>query len=78
MDIYNIINSAAVLTYNQNFIPNGTWLQPQTYATPRTMKFTLQWDSHGVANGTYALTARVRDAVGQATTSAGVTVTISN
>src|SRR5205807_7443375 len=41
-------------------------------------KFTLPWDSHAVANGTYALTARVRDGVGQATTSAGVTVTISN
>ena len=41
-------------------------------------KFTLQWDSHAVANGTYELTARARDAAGETTTSAGVTVTISN
>ena len=48
-----------------------------TTESPAT-KFTLAWDSHAVANGTYELTARARDAVGQTTTSAGVTVTISN
>src|SRR5207245_9505496 len=41
-------------------------------------KFTLQWDSHAVANGTYTLTARARDTAGETTTSAGVTGTISN
>ena len=48
-----------------------------TTESPAT-KFTLQWDSHAVANGTYELTARARDAAGETTTSAGVTVTISN
>jgi len=44
VDLYNAMNTDGILTYNQNFIPGGTWLQPQSYATPRTMKFTLQWD----------------------------------
>ena len=48
-----------------------------TTESPAT-KFTLQWDSHAVANGTYTLTARARDAAGHTTTSAGVTVMISN
>src|SRR6266571_2724918 len=40
--------------------------------------YALTWDSHGVANGTYTLTATARDAAGHSTTSAGVTVTVSN
>ena len=40
--------------------------------------YALTWDSHGVANGTYTLTAIARDTAGQTTTSAGVTVTVSN
>ena len=47
-----------------------------TAATPA--KFPLTWDSHGLANGTYTLTATARDVAGHRTTSAGVTVTISN
>jgi uncharacterized protein YjdB len=43
-----------------------------------TTKYLLSWDSHGVANGTYSLTAIARDAAGHSTTSAGVTVTVSN
>jgi uncharacterized protein YjdB len=46
--------------------------------TDALTKFTLTWDSHGVANGTYTLTATARDAAGHTTTSAGVTVTVSN
>jgi uncharacterized protein YjdB len=41
-------------------------------------KYALSWDSHGVANGTYTLTAIARDAAGHSTSSAGVTVTVSN
>ncbi len=41
-------------------------------------KYVLTWDSHGVANGSYTLTAVARDAAGHSTTSAGVTVTVSN
>src|SRR5438105_2626298 len=40
--------------------------------------YALTWDSHGLANGTYTLTAIARDAAGHTTTSAGVTVTVSN
>ena len=47
-----------------------------TAATPA--KFPLTWDSHGLANGTYTLTATARDVAGHRSTSAGVTVTISN
>jgi hypothetical protein len=43
-----------------------------------TTKYWISWDSHGVANGTYTLTAIARDAAGHATTSAGVSVTVSN
>jgi len=41
-------------------------------------KYLLSWDSHGVVNGPYTLTAVARDAAGNTTTSAGVAVTISN
>ena len=27
-DLYNLFNSSAVLSYNQTFVPGGTWLQP--------------------------------------------------
>ncbi len=40
--------------------------------------YALTWDSHGVANGTYTLTAVARDAAGHSTTSDPVTVTVSN
>jgi hypothetical protein len=36
-DIFNLLNSAAVLTYNQNFVP-GLWLQPLSVLTPRFVK----------------------------------------
>lgn len=41
-------------------------------------RFTLSWDSRGIANGTYTLTATARDAAGHTTTAAGISVTISN
>lgn len=40
--------------------------------------YTLQWDSSGVADGSYALTARAADAAGNATVSADVPVDIDN
>ena len=43
-----------------------------------TTKFSLPWDSSGKPNGTYTLTATARDAAGHTTTSAGISVTISN
>ena len=38
-DIYNILNSAAVLSYNQAFVPNGQWLTPNSVILPRFLKF---------------------------------------
>jgi hypothetical protein len=40
--------------------------------------FTLQWNTAGASNGSHTLKAVATDAVGQTTTSAGVTVTTSN
>jgi Carboxypeptidase regulatory-like domain len=43
-DIYNALNQAAVLTYNQTFVPNGTWLAPTAVLTPRFFKISAQID----------------------------------
>jgi hypothetical protein len=42
VDIYNLFNSAAVLTYNQAFVPGGTWLAPLSVLTPRFAKLSAQ------------------------------------
>jgi hypothetical protein len=44
VDIYNLINSNAVLTYNQTFVPNGNWLAPTSVLTPRFFKLSAQID----------------------------------
>ena len=44
VEIYNALNSSAVLTYNNTFVPGGTWLQPLTILTPRFFKFTAEID----------------------------------
>jgi len=44
VDIFNILNLAPGLSYNQNFIPGGAWLTPTTVMTPRFAKFSVQWD----------------------------------
>src|SRR5262249_15009847 len=41
-DLYNSLNSSAVLTYNNTFVPNGTWLQPQTVLTGRLIKIAAE------------------------------------
>ncbi len=43
-DIYNILNKAPILTYNQNFIPGGNWLVPNSVLQPRFLKFSAQVD----------------------------------
>ena len=43
-DIYNILNAAPVLTYNQASIPNGNWLTPTSVLQPRFWKFSIQFD----------------------------------
>src|SRR6185369_16632975 len=44
LDIYNALNSSAVLTYNNAFVPGGTWLQPITILTPRFARITAEVD----------------------------------
>ena len=44
VDIYNVLNSSAVLTYNNTFVPGGPWLQPLTVLTPRLFKITAEVD----------------------------------
>jgi hypothetical protein len=44
LDLYNAMNSSAVLTYNSTFVPGGTWLQPLTILTPRFVKVTAEID----------------------------------
>jgi hypothetical protein len=44
LDVYNALNSSAVLTYNTAFIPGGTWPQPLTILTPRFLKITFEID----------------------------------
>ncbi len=42
VDLYNALNSSAVLTYNTTFVPGGTWLQPITFVTGRLVKFSAE------------------------------------
>ncbi|PYR02776.1 MAG: hypothetical protein DMF97_03705 [Acidobacteria bacterium] len=42
IDLYNALNSSAVLTYNNTFVPGGTWLQPQTVLTARLIRFSAE------------------------------------
>ncbi len=44
VDIYNLVNSNAILTYNQTFVPGGTWLAPTSVLTPRFFKLSAQID----------------------------------
>jgi hypothetical protein len=42
VDIYNVPNASAVLSYNTTFVPNGTWLQPLVVQTPRFIRFAAE------------------------------------
>jgi len=37
------LNSGAILTYNNAFVPGGTWLQPITILTGRMAKFSAEF-----------------------------------
>ena len=49
-DLYNVLNSAPVLTYDQSFVlpsaaaPEGSWLRPTSILQPRFAKFSVQID----------------------------------
>jgi hypothetical protein len=44
IDIYNVLNSAAVLTQNQAFTPGGRWLVPTSVLAARFAKFSASID----------------------------------
>jgi hypothetical protein len=54
---------------------DGNNLQAEDMSGP---PWAITWDTTGTANGNYTLTATARDAAGNTTTSAGISVTISN
>src|SRR3954469_1507600 len=56
------------------FLVNGNAVGSEDTAAP----YSVNWDSTTVANGSYSITARARDAAGNQATSAAVVVTVSN
>jgi hypothetical protein len=44
VDLYNVLNSAAVLTYNQAFIAGGAWLTPTSVLSARFARISAQID----------------------------------
>jgi hypothetical protein len=44
LELYNALNASSVLTYNNAFVPGGTWLQPLTILTPRFVKIAAEID----------------------------------
>jgi glucose/arabinose dehydrogenase/chitodextrinase len=56
------------------FILDGASLGAEDTSSP----YAVSWDTTTATNGSHALTARARDAAGNATTSGPVTVTVSN
>jgi hypothetical protein len=44
LDVYNALNSSAVLGYNQAYILNGAWLTPNSVITGRFAKISAQFD----------------------------------
>ena len=43
VDLYNALNTDAILTYNNTFVPGGTWLQPLTVVTARMVRFSAEF-----------------------------------
>jgi hypothetical protein len=56
------------------FLLDGAPLGPEDTAPP----YSISWNTTGATNGAHTLSARARDAAGNLTTSAAVTVTVSN
>jgi hypothetical protein len=44
VDIYNLLNSDAILSYNQAFLAGGAWLTPTSEMSARFAKLSLQFD----------------------------------
>ena len=43
LDLYNALNSGAILSYNNSFVPGGTWLQPISILTGRMAKISAEF-----------------------------------
>ena len=43
-DVYNLINAAPILSYNEAFIPGGAWLLPTSVMTARFARLNVQLD----------------------------------
>jgi hypothetical protein len=43
LDLYNTLNSNAVLTYNNTFVPGGTWLQANSILTGRLARISAEF-----------------------------------
>ena len=45
VDLYNVLNSAAILSYNQTYSPaSAAWLTPTGVLSARLAKFSVQFD----------------------------------
>jgi hypothetical protein len=44
VDLYNALNSDAILTYNQTYVLNGSWLKPTLILPARFAKVSVQVD----------------------------------
>jgi hypothetical protein len=43
VDLYNVTNSSAILTYSNTFVPNGPWLLPNTVLTGRLARINAEF-----------------------------------
>jgi hypothetical protein len=44
LDLYNALNANPILTYNNQFVPNGTWLQPRSILTARLFRISAEFN----------------------------------
>ena len=44
VDIFNVLNANAALSYNQAFIAGGAWLTPTSILSARFAKISAQFD----------------------------------
>ena len=73
VDVTAVANDDVRVVALQFFL-DGAPLGPQQTASP----YTVAWDTRTAANGTHVLSAEARDAAGNTTVAANVTVTVNN
>jgi hypothetical protein len=44
VDTFNLLNSSAVLSYDNTYVPGGPWLQPLAVLTPRFVKLSAEFE----------------------------------